>query len=107
MGAYGKVKPWRVSPIRARYNGEVVLPALAAGTAADAPSFDTWVRAQSNRSALRSFVRCDSHYGRGGPHLSRGVYVGEYHGATVWACTHRSKRGRVCGSLQLELEVKS
>jgi hypothetical protein len=107
VGAYGKVKPWRVSPIRARYNGEVVLPALAAGTAADGPSFEDWVRTVANRSALRSFVRCDAHPATGGPHITRGVYVGEYHGATLYACTHRSKRGRVCGALGLELEVKS
>lgn len=51
----------------------------------------------------RVFLRCDAHPAMGGPHKSRGVYVGDYHGATLWACTHKSKRGNVCGAIGLEL----
>ena len=53
--------------------------------------------------APRAYLRCSAHPATSGPHLSRGVYVGDYHGATLWACTHRSRRGSVCGALGLEL----
>jgi len=54
----------------------------------------------------RTFIRCDAHPSTGGPHISRGVYVGPYgaHAAWIVACTHRSRRGGVCGALMLELD---
>lgn len=56
-----------------------------------------------------AFVWCSAHRAKGGPHLTRGVYVGTYFGmpgVRVVACTHRSRRGkhRVCGSLVLEFD---
>ena len=56
--------------------------------------------------AARAFVRCDAHPSQGGPHLSRGIHAGTYHGATLWTCTHRSRSGTVCGALGLELEPR-
>jgi hypothetical protein len=56
---------------------------------------------------MRTFIDCDAHPAVGGPHRSRGVYVGTYFGMAgvrVVACTHRSKRGRVCGVLMIEFD---
>lgn len=52
---------------------------------------------------MRVFLDCDAHPAKGGPHRSRGLYVGRYfdHPASVVMCTHRSKRGKVCGALSL------
>lgn len=56
------------------------------------------------RTTQRDFVLCDNHPGAGGSHQSRGLVVNELaNGATLWMCTHRSRKGTVCGSLQLEL----
>lgn len=56
----------------------------------------------------RAFVRCDAHPARGGPHLSRGLYVGPYfdHPADLVSCTHRYKSGNVCGNVFMVLRRK-
>jgi hypothetical protein len=56
--------------------------------------------------AERVFIRCDNHPAAGGPHASCGLFVQRYfdHAASVVMCTHRSKRGHVCGALMLELD---
>lgn len=51
----------------------------------------------------RLFIECDRHPAAGGPHRSVGLVVGRYfaHPATVVMCTHRSRRGKVCGAEML------
>lgn len=52
------------------------------------------------------FVWCDAHPAKGGPHKSQGLFVGWHgprHNATLWMCTHKSRRGNVCGNVQVEL----
>ena len=49
------------------------------------------------------WMYCDAHPAVGGPHKSHGLYVGDYHGWTLWMCTHKSKRGNACGAIGLEV----
>jgi hypothetical protein len=58
--------------------------------------------------ATRAFIACDAHPAKGGPHQTIGLVVGKYfdHPALVVMCTHRSKRGNVCGALMLVLDEK-
>lgn len=54
--------------------------------------------------AHRIFIACDAHPATGGPHISRGLFVGRYfdHPASVVMCTARIGRRRsVCKSLIL------
>lgn len=48
---------------------------------------------------------CDNPSAAGGPHRTRGVIVGPYlsHDALLVRCTHRSRRGHQCESVQLVL----
>lgn len=48
----------------------------------------------------RVFTWCDAHPALGGPHLSKALIVGPYftHDATLVMCTHRNRKGKVCGS---------
>lgn len=52
---------------------------------------------------MRQFIECDAHPATGGPHQTVGLVVGRYfdHPATVVMCTHRSRRGTVCGAEML------
>lgn len=63
-------------------------------------------RGMSRRREPQVFIRCDVHPSMGGPHISRGLYVGRYFDlkASLVMCTHRSKRGSVCGAQMLALD---
>ena len=58
-----------------------------------------------NMTDREPLVWCDNHPSAGGPHRTAGLYAGEYfdHDATLWVCTHKSRRGRQCNSTGLEV----
>lgn len=52
------------------------------------------------------FTWCSAHPAMGGPHASRAIFVRNYFGAPadVVMCTHKSKKGSVCGNEYLVLQ---